>query len=78
MTDLQLLNAILLLKCINADEFAAAPFGDGALWADPTDIVFWGAYQRDPIGFYIHAGDADRKALFGIIQKRLTTGENND
>lgn len=78
MTALELRNAILLLKCIDADEFAAGLFGDEFAWTDPVPLALWNTYQKDPVKFYIHASDAHRNALWAIIETRLTKGSKND
>lgn len=75
---LQFRNAILLLKCIDADEFSAALFGNEFEWTDPVPLGLWNAYQKDPVKFFIHTSDAHRNALWAIIEKRLTRGEKND
>ena len=72
MTANQFRNAILLLNCIDADEFNDALFDGSAAWTDPAPLAIWNAFQKNPVTFYIHAGDANREALFGIIQRRLT------
>lgn len=65
----QFRNAILLLNCIDADEFAV-------LAPDPTRCrIWWEAFQKDPVKFYIHASAEHRAALWAIIEKRLTKGE---
>ena len=68
----QFRNAILLLNCIDADEFNDALFDGSAAWTAPAPLAIWNAFQKDPVKFYIHASDAHREALFGIIQRRLT------
>lgn len=78
MTALELRNAILLLQCVDADEFVAALFGESANWTDPVPLGVWNTYQKDPVKFFIHASDAHRNALFEIILKRLTRGAAND
>lgn len=72
----ELRNAILLLNCIDADEFNDALFDGSAAWTDPAPLAIWNAFQKNPVTFYIHASDANREALFGIIQRRLTIGES--
>lgn len=78
MTALELRNAILLLNCIDADEFNDALFDGSAAWTDPAPLAIWNAFQKDSVNFYIHASDAHRNALWAIIEKRLTIGESND
>ena len=78
MTASELRNAILLLNCIDADEFAAGLFDGSARWTEPAPLALWNAFQKDPVKFYIHASDAHRNALFAIIQKRLTIGGTNE
>lgn len=85
VTSNQFRNAILLLKCIDADEFAEAilipsnKFMTSAhMWEASATIALWSAFQKDPVKFYIHTSGAHRNALWAIIEKRLTTGENND
>ena len=78
MTASELRNAILLLKCIDADEFGDALFEQNEVWNDPRAVALWNTYQKDPVKFYIHASDAHRTGLWAIIEKRLTIGESND
>ena len=74
MTAAEFRNAILLLNCIDEDEF----FCGNPERADARRTAVWTNFCRDPVKFYIHASDAHRNALFAIIQKRLTVGGKND
>ena len=94
MTADQFRNAILLLNCIDANEFftagieyydalnvsdeAAAAFGYNHAWSAPGPLALWNAFQKDPVRFYTHASAGQRNVLWGIIEKRLTKGESND
>ena len=74
MTSDQFRNAILLLNCIDADEFEKSwPFVH-----HPSRVALWERFQKDPVRFYIHASAEHRNALWAIIEKRLTIGESND
>lgn len=78
MTSVEFRNALLLLNCIDADEFNDALFDGSAAWTEPAPLAIWNAFQKDPVKFYIHASDAHRNALWAIIRKRLTVGGGND
>ena len=81
MTPDQFRNAILpilLLNCIDADEFYGARENNWALANHPDRLRLWDNFQKDPVKFYIHASAEHRSALWAIIEKRLTIGENND
>ena len=73
MTANEFKNALLLLGCIDADEFAA--LGDMESIEGECD---WSRYCKDPVKFYIHAGGEQRNALWAIIQTRLKIGDAND
>ncbi len=77
MTALELRNAILLLQCIDADEFSDELF-EGVFWEDAALMAAWRDFYKDPVKFFIHASDAHRNALFAIIQKRLTVRSTNE
>ena len=68
MTSDQFRNAILLLNCIDADEFAAAAFGYNHAWSAPGPLALWNAFQKDPVRFYTHASAEHRNALWAIIE----------
>ena len=78
MTALEFRNAILLLNCIDADEFG------GIQGAPQTENDWlecrkeWRVFHQDPVNFYIRCGERYRNALWAIIEKRLTIGESND
>ena len=78
MTANEFRNALLLLNCIDADEFNDALFDGSAAWTEPAPLAIWNAFQKDPVKFYIHASTHYRNALWAIIQTRLTAGEAND
>ncbi len=70
--------AILLLRYIRANEFLHAIFGPAKTWDESQSVEAWGRFYKDPVEFYIHATDVQRKALWNIMQKRLTVGDGND
>lgn len=78
MTALELRNAILLLKCIDADEFYGVRVDGFPMWDHPDRLTLWENFQKDPVRFYIHASAEHRNALWAIIEKRLTKGETNE
>ena len=80
MTANQFRNAILLLNCIDADEFfqAGVEYYDNLNVSDEAAAAEWASFRENPPRFYIHASAAHRNALWAIIEKRLTKGESND
>ena len=82
MTSDQFRNAILLLNCIDADEFERSywvnPDSAPEPWEWQTLQTEWTAFKENPARYYIHASAEHRNRLWGIIEKRLTKGESND
>ena len=78
MTADEFRNALLLLNCIDADEFAVGLFYDSLNPRHTYVREQWAEFKKDPVQFYIHASAAHRNALWAIIEKRLTIGESND
>ena len=72
MTSDQFRNAILLLNCIDADEFAFGLFDGEDISGDPAAMATWPDFLQDPVKFYIHASNRHRAALWAIIETRLT------
>ena len=76
----QFRNAILLLNCIDADEFftAGIEYYDALAVSDKAAAAEWASFRKNPSRFYIHASAEHRNALWAVIEKRLTIGESND
>lgn len=79
MTANEFRNAILLLNCIDADEFflAGVEYYTDRDISDEAIAAEWASFRENPPRFYIHASAAHRAALWAIIEKRLTKGESN-
>ena len=77
MTADMLRNAILLLNCIDADEFfqAGVEYYTNLNVSDEAAAAEWASFRENPSRFFIHASDAHRAALWAIIEKRLTVAD---
>lgn len=78
MTANEFRNALLLLNCIDADAFFDEMPFDASKESQAMVERAWQDYRNGPVTFYIYAGADVRNALWSIIQKRLTIGEEND
>ena len=77
MTANEFRNAILLLNCIDADEFflAGVEYYNDRDISDEAVAAEWAFFRENPSSFYIHASGAHRNALWAVIEKRLTVAD---